>query len=88
MLDKDGVAEHRITVGSDKYNDWLEGIYANKRYTADYSKVKQPYNDMKLQADNGIAKMPKLLGKYIILSQDELPTYLSLVFLGRNKAFS
>lgn len=88
VLDKEGVQQNRITVGSDEYNDWLEGIYAHKKYNADYSQVKKPYYDLKLQADNGVSKMPKLLSKYIILDRVALPTFMQLVFLGRNKAFS
>ena len=80
--------QNRITVGSDKYNSWLEGIYSSKKYKADYSSVKKPYFDLKLQADNGIAKMEKLLSKYIILDEAQLPAFMNLVLLGRNKAFS
>ena len=88
VLDKEGVQQNRITVGSDRYNHWLEEIYSHKLYKKDYSNVKQSYFNLKLHADNGITKMEKLLNKYIILFESQLPTIRQLILLGRNKAFS
>ena len=88
VLDKEGVQQNRITVGSDRYNYWLEEIYSHKLYKKDYSNVKQSYFNLKLHADNGITKMEKLLNKYIILFESQLPTIRQLILLGRNKAFS